>query len=32
MKWTKIYNGFESLFDAYENAADTIDDIIINNS
>ena len=32
MKWTKIYNEFESLFDAYENTADTIDDIIINNS
>jgi len=32
MKWTKIYNGFEYLFDAYENVSDTIEDIIIKNS
>ena len=32
IKWTKIYNGFEYLFDTYENTSDTIEDIIIKNS
>lgn len=32
IKWTRIYNGFENLFDTYENIADTIEDIIIKNS
>lgn len=32
IKWTRIYNGLEDLFDTFENTADTIEDIIIKNS
>lgn len=32
IKWTTIYNCFESLFDYYENVADCISDIIVKNS
>ena len=32
IKWTTIYNGFEYLFDSYENVADLIEDIMVKNS